>query len=133
VLSAFLYEEYSFIKSETSGLSIFLLFSNLINLTVEYTVVPWFTVPSIKNILIYDPLPIGPIVSIKVKFSINDTFISYGPQFWPIRALVGGHSRPQPISNPFYENLELSWLAFQCLMCIAFNMYFLYSINSNFN
>jgi hypothetical protein len=59
--------------------------------------------------------------------------ISHGPQFQPIGALLGELSRPQPISDPFYERLELSWLPFQCLICISFNMYFLYSINNNFN
>jgi hypothetical protein len=79
-------------------------------------------------------LPGGPIVSISDTFSINDMFmISHGPQFQPIGALLGGLSRPQPITDPFYEPLELGWLAFQCLMCVAFNMYFLCSINDNFN
>jgi hypothetical protein len=64
-------------------------------------------------------LPLGPIVSISDKFSINDMFISHSPQFRPIGALLGGLSRPQPISDHFYERLELSWLAFQCLMCVA--------------
>jgi hypothetical protein len=74
----------------------------------------------------------GPIVSISDKFSISDMFmLSHGPQFRPIGALLGGLSRPQPISDPFYECLELSWLAFQCLVSVAFNMYFLHSINDN--
>jgi hypothetical protein len=59
--------------------------------------------------------------------------ISHGPQFLPIKALLGGLSRPQPISDPFYERLELSWPFFQCLMCVAFTMYFLFSINDYFS
>jgi hypothetical protein len=59
--------------------------------------------------------------------------ISHGPQFRPIGALLGGLSRPQPMNDPFHERLELSWFAFQSLMCVAFNMYFQYSINDNFS
>jgi hypothetical protein len=66
---------------------------------------------------INDPPRIGPIVSISDKFSINGLFmISHGPQFQPVGALLGGLSRPQPISDPFYERLDLSWVALQCLM-----------------
>jgi hypothetical protein len=96
--------------------------------------VPRFTTPSINDISINNPPPIGPIVSISDKFSMNDMFmISHGPQFRPIGALLAGLSRLQPIRDSFYERLELSWLAFQCLMCVAFFMHFLYSINDNFN
>jgi hypothetical protein len=71
-------------------------------------------------------LPQDPIVSISDTFSINDMFMtSHGLQFRPIEALLCGLNRPQPISYPFYERLELSWL--------AFNMYFLRSINDNFS
>jgi hypothetical protein len=59
--------------------------------------------------------------------------ISHGPQFRQIGALLGGLSRPQPISDTFYERLELSCLALRYLMCVAFNMYFIYSINDNFS
>jgi hypothetical protein len=62
----------------------------------------------------------GPIVSISDKFSINDMFIKpHGPQFRPIGTLLGGLSRPHPISDHFYKRLALIWLAFQCLMCVA--------------
>jgi hypothetical protein len=63
--------------------------------------------PSINDISIH--LPLGPIVSISDKFSINDMFmISHSPQFRPIGALLGELSRPQPISDTFYERLKLS-------------------------
>jgi hypothetical protein len=55
--------------------------------------------------------------------------ISHGPQFRPI----GAPRWTQPISDPFYERLERSWLAFQCLMRVAFIMFFENSINDNFN
>jgi hypothetical protein len=72
---------------------------------------------------------------------INNTFmISHGPQIRSIKAFLGGLSRPQPISDPFYERLELSCLAFQCLRWVAcgnssleYFVYFLYSINDNSN
>jgi hypothetical protein len=91
--------------------------------------------PSVCDISIND-LP--PIVSISDKFSINDMFMmSHGTQFRSIRALLRGLGRPQPISDPFYERLELSWLAYQCLMCDACGNrsleYLVYSINDNFN
>jgi hypothetical protein len=61
-------------------------------------------------------LSLGPIVSISDKCSINDMLMMiHGTQFRPI----GGLSRPQQISDLFYERLELSWLTFQWLMCVA--------------
>jgi hypothetical protein len=64
-------------------------------------------------------LPQDPIVSISDKFLINNMFtISHGPQFRPVGALLGGLSRPQPISDHFEECLELSWVAFQCLIIL---------------
>jgi hypothetical protein len=74
-----------------------------------------------------------PLFLLAINFRLTICWWKHGPQFRPIGALLGGLSRPQPISDPFYERLELSWLAFQCLMCVAFNMYFLYSINDNFS
>jgi hypothetical protein len=106
--------------------------NNLNKKHIEYTVVPRCMMPSIFDISINNPPPIG---SHDNKFSINDVFMmSHGPQFWPVGAFLGGLSRPQPVSDdPFYDCLGLSWLPFQCLMCVAFNMYFLSSINDNFN
>jgi hypothetical protein len=91
--------------------------------------------PSIIDISNKDP---PPVVSISGSFSINGMFmISHGPQFRPVGALLGGLSRPQPISDPFYERFERSWLAFQCLKRVAFNMYFvrltIISINDDFS
>jgi hypothetical protein len=62
---------------------------------------------------------------------VNWIYLAQDTDRW--RLLLFGLSRNQPISDSFYERLDLSWLPFQCLMCVAFNMYFLYSINDNFN
>jgi hypothetical protein len=45
-------------------------------------------------------LPEGPIVSITDKFLINDMFISHGPQFRQVGALMGGLKQASANQRP---------------------------------